>query len=550
LNSVRDWTNGTTAFSYDDAGQLIQILYPNGVREEMTYDVNGRVIATLVRKNGTTQKFDTVADTSVTRNAAGRIVSVDRKLIPMPDPPSGFNGYYYDAAHQVQGVKYDDMGRVTADNIRQYKWDLAGRLISYTGGDGAASFTYDAFGQRISKTTGNTTLNYVLNYALPFPAISIIRNGDVDQRYFVWLPNGKLLATITADGVRRFYHFDETGSTSFMEDEKANISDTYTVTPFGETVVHTGPLDQPFTFHGMLGAMQEDNTGLYYMRSRYYDAVTGRFLSPDPEASLDPRSINPYQFVYNNPIERWDPMGTHPGECSNLSSITMATLSALGEVAADLTLPCGTDPSVVPAILPAAVRNNDPKAPEAIFNIGFGTPVKTFSLPFSGTWSGDGEMHQTGGQLRTEPVIPHFQNSRKTLNPFPATNVPVPLILPYVASQQFADTGFAPSGAAGQFGYAGKGNCQPRVYGTGTLGIAQPGAVFPSVSLSATSLNLFGVNPVPMFQGLVSPQCGFSNAPGFAYATDGASLDLARTYLDLILDSPLNLGSNGEAVGR
>jgi len=55
--------------------------------------------------------------------------------------------------------------------------------------------------------------------------------------------------------------------------------------------------------------MQEGATGLYYMRRRYYDSRSARFLSVDPSPSLDARAIDPYQFAFANPVEHADPTG-------------------------------------------------------------------------------------------------------------------------------------------------------------------------------------------------------------------------------------------------
>jgi RHS repeat-associated protein len=119
-----------------------------------------------------------------------------------------------------------------------------------------------------------------------------------------------LLAAVDASGNKRhFYHFDESGSTNFLTDDSGAVTDSYAVTPYGETVMQTGSTANPFTFHGAFGVVQEDATGLYYMRDRYYDATSARFLSRDPNSSLDPRQLNPYQFVEGNPIEHNDPSG-------------------------------------------------------------------------------------------------------------------------------------------------------------------------------------------------------------------------------------------------
>jgi RHS repeat-associated protein len=63
-----------------------------------------------------------------------------------------------------------------------------------------------------------------------------------------------------------------------------------------------------FGFHG---AWREDATGLYHMRARDYDPVTGRFVSRDPvePAETAPETYNPYVFADSNPHLYTDPTG-------------------------------------------------------------------------------------------------------------------------------------------------------------------------------------------------------------------------------------------------
>jgi RHS repeat-associated protein len=56
----------------------------------------------------------------------------------------------------------------------------------------------------------------------------------------------------------------------------------------------------------------QDGTSLYYLRARYFDPATFRFISRDPLLSLDPQQINPYVFALNNPISFADPSGRSP----------------------------------------------------------------------------------------------------------------------------------------------------------------------------------------------------------------------------------------------
>ena len=81
--------------------------------------------------------------------------------------------------------------------------------------------------------------------------------------------------------------------------------------PYGATRSGGVPTDYQFT-----GQRLDAGTGLYYYGARYYDPVTGRFISADtivPSAG-SPQALNRYSYVYNNPMRYADPNG-HEG-CS------------------------------------------------------------------------------------------------------------------------------------------------------------------------------------------------------------------------------------------
>jgi RHS repeat-associated protein len=86
------------------------------------------------------------------------------------------------------------------------------------------------------------------------------------------------------------------------------LSQTYD--PFGNVTSSSGTDATSFTYT----SEQTDPTGLQYLRARYYDPGTGRFLTKDPFAGyLDlPQSQNPYAYALNNPIRYTDPSGNCP----------------------------------------------------------------------------------------------------------------------------------------------------------------------------------------------------------------------------------------------
>jgi RHS repeat-associated protein len=301
VTSVQDWLGGATTFGYDAGGRMTNIARPNGVNGTYAFDAEGRVAS--IQEGG-------IIALAFTRDHAGRVVQVDRTA-PVPSAPPAPANFSFDAASQVNGFQYDALGRLLQDSSRGYHWDMASRLLAYTNGASTVSFTYDALGNRLARTNGTANREYVWNYALGLPGISIEKQSGADIRYYVHAPDGSLLYSVDADtGSRQFYHYDETGNTLALTDDSGIVVAGYAWGPYGEATGASGSADNAFTWQGRWGVMAETDTGLFYHRARFYDSASARFLSRDPLPSLDPRRINPYQYAAGNPLRFVDPMGT------------------------------------------------------------------------------------------------------------------------------------------------------------------------------------------------------------------------------------------------
>jgi RHS repeat-associated protein len=321
LLSVTDWAGGVTDFSYDIAGRLTGMTRPNGVDRSNTWDDDSRLIGI---SEGTSSsvglKSDddslgtslaTLSSIALTRDGKGQITAAARS-VPQAASVDGLadSTNTYDGASQLTGAAYDAMGRLTDSGTDTYDWDLASRLTGYTRDGTAVTATYDAAGFRLSRSSGGQTRNYVWNYILDLPAVSIEKQGETDLNYYIHTPNGALLYRVDATtDARQFYHFDEMGNTIFLSNDAGSTIGTYAYTPYGELTASTGGLDNPFVWQAQPGVMDEGD-GLYYVRARYYDSKSGRFISRDPIKRTGPRSINPYLYACANPLRSVDPEGT------------------------------------------------------------------------------------------------------------------------------------------------------------------------------------------------------------------------------------------------
>ncbi len=112
-------------------------------------------------------------------------------------------------------------------------------------------------------------------------------------------------------GSFKVYHFDYRGSTVAITDSNCNITDTFTYDTYGKLTARTGTTKTPFLYNGRDGVMYEDDTGLIYMRARYYCPEIRRFVNADKVHGdiSNGLTLNRYAFVNGNPANGVDPMG-------------------------------------------------------------------------------------------------------------------------------------------------------------------------------------------------------------------------------------------------
>ena len=107
-----------------------------------------------------------------------------------------------------------------------------------------------------------------------------------------------------------FYNCDIRGSVSIIINPEGSLVKGYDYEEFGKTADKGDSLFKNTT--KFTGALHDLSANLYYMDSRFYNPITGRFLTQDTYSGnpYEPRTQHLYSYCSNDPVNFIDP--THP----------------------------------------------------------------------------------------------------------------------------------------------------------------------------------------------------------------------------------------------
>ena len=301
-------------FMYDDGGRRERLKYFNGINliTETVYGFdNASRLLEMKHLNSVSQILEQV---NYGYDANGNRISMDRPSVNLPLPNAASNTSYNEANQMLsfndKNIVYDNNGNMisvtNSCGTTNYTWDVRNRLVGINGFNTdcsslTASFKYDALNRRIEKTINSTTTKYL------YDGMDIIQelnqDSSVKANYIRGLNIDEPLARIKADGSTRYYQTDALGSVIALTDENGVVKTTYTYDPFGNVTVSGEYSDNPFEYTGR----ENDGTGLYYYRYRYYSPELQRFISEDPIGLLG--GINFFSYVGNQPTRYNDPSG-------------------------------------------------------------------------------------------------------------------------------------------------------------------------------------------------------------------------------------------------
>ena len=313
--------NVATNYAYDNLSRLQSVLHQlsGSTIDGATYTVDnaGNRTAKTDQRAGVTSNYGYDAIYELTGVTQGTNTTesytydpVGNRLSSLGVSPYGVNGSNELTSTPSASYTYDNNGNtltsVTGSNTTTYAWDFENRLTSVTlpGSGGTVSFKYDPFGRRIYKSSSSGTSIYA------YDGDNLIEetnsSGAVVARYSQGLNIDEPLAMLRSS-TTSFYQADGLGSITSLSNAAGALAQTYSFDAFGKQTSSSGSLVNPFQY---TGRELDSEANLYFLRNRYYDPATGRFLNEDPNRFLG--GINLYRYVSNNPGNFVDPLGLAP----------------------------------------------------------------------------------------------------------------------------------------------------------------------------------------------------------------------------------------------
>ncbi len=284
----RDFGNLKATYTYDELNQLVREdnMY-SGKSVVYEYDGGGNIV--------------TKKEYGYTTGALGEV----QKTVSY-----GYDEVWKDLlkSYDGQAIAYDWVKNpLTWRDGLSFTWSNGRQLTGATKDGTALSFGYNSDGLRLHKTVGTSRTDYEWDG-------SALLAEQTGNNKILYLYDGTGLIGFKRNGVTYTYVYNGLGDVMEILDKDGNAVVSYLYDAWGAPISITGPMastlgaQNPIRYRGYY---YDTETGLYYLQSRYYDPVVGRFLNADGllGANGDLMSYNLFAYCSNNPVNMSDPTG-------------------------------------------------------------------------------------------------------------------------------------------------------------------------------------------------------------------------------------------------
>lgn len=330
-----DATVLSASYTYDNSGNITSKSYSGIATYQNTFDSEGRITSSSKSSTGNlvNQYFYDAQDQLVRVNSAergytcaytydtrGNITSKKYYAYTTAEnldglTPTHQDTFTYNSNREDQLVyynnhhyNYDDYGNLISDGTHYFDWANGRQLVS-VGSD--IAYTYDENGIRTTKEVDGTTTYFNTSDGV------ILSQSDDENTLIFQYDNGGLPVGFTWNGTQYYYLTNSSGDVLGICDTSGELLVEYTYDEWGKLIDLgiSANADEELAEINPLryrGYYYDEETGFYYLQSRYYNPEICRFISEDSYTNTETGTslqYNMFAYCENDPVNYDDPTG-------------------------------------------------------------------------------------------------------------------------------------------------------------------------------------------------------------------------------------------------
>jgi RHS repeat-associated protein len=336
--------SNTTSYTYDNANNVGTVKYPNGIETQFTYDLLNRVstvnsqisgytyqrgptgnLTSTVELNGRTANWTydgiyRLTNESIANDSSGNNGTVSYSLDPVGNRSSAVSSlggvssgsWGYNSDDEVSSETYDANGNVLTTGGKTFTYDSENHMVTMAATGTAVTMIYDGDGNRVGKTVDGVPTYYLVDDLNPTGYPQVVEElsgaGVVTRQYTYGLQRIDENQILNGAWTPSFYGYDGGGNVRNLTSSAGVVTDSYEYDAFGNAWTVSGSTPNNYLYRG---EQYDSDLGLYYLRARYYNPLTGRFMSRDPEDGnqINPATLHKYLYADGDPLNGIDPTG-------------------------------------------------------------------------------------------------------------------------------------------------------------------------------------------------------------------------------------------------
>lgn len=314
-----------TYYVYDSEWLSPSVMYTDSEETGYIYDENNNLVSVVSGEEETVYGYDERNQlTSEADQTEERLYSYDKFGNLVSKTVSGntedYQEFFYDPDNRLtyrngEPIEYDNYGNPLNYKDFMLSWERGAKLSTLFQWGKNISYSYDDQGFRTRKTINNDVHSYFNDEK----GNTIFESSNDEMLFFLYGKQNDLLGftwETTQFKKNYFYTKNALGDITGILDADGNQVVKYRYDAYGNILeisgeeADTAGRANPYRYRGY---RYDEETGFYYLNSRYYDPEIGRFISPDDIYALNRQPIaanyNLYSYCADNPIKYIDRTG-------------------------------------------------------------------------------------------------------------------------------------------------------------------------------------------------------------------------------------------------